>query len=62
MKILSRKLLVQEKVDRIKNGYSAYAETAELANLVKKEIRALNLDVHEDVTEMGSWFIPNRAK
>jgi hypothetical protein len=58
MQVMNRKKLVKEKIDRIKNGFSAYAETVEIANLLKKEILALNLNVHEDVTEIGSWFIP----
>ncbi|MDF0727518.1 hypothetical protein PY093_12545 [Cytobacillus sp. S13-E01] len=60
MKIINRRTIVQEKLDLIKNGYSAYAETFEIANLLKKEIQALNLQVHEDVTDVGSWFIPEK--
>lgn len=51
---------MKEKVDRLKNGYSAYAESQEVATLLKKEIQALNLHVYEDVTEVGSWFIPDK--
>ncbi|MBD8068961.1 hypothetical protein [Bacillus sp. PS06] len=60
MHIIQRKKLVKEKVDRLKNGYSAYAESQEVATLLKKEIQALNLHVYEDVTEVGSWFIPDK--
>ncbi|WP_078545117.1 hypothetical protein [Litchfieldia alkalitelluris] len=62
MQIIHRKKLVKEKVDRIKNGYSAYAESVELANMLKKEIQALNLNVYEDATEVGFWFIPNKIE
>lgn len=62
MHIIHRRRLVQDKIERIRDGYSAYAETIEIANLVKRELEALNLTVHEDVTEHGSWFIPeNRS-
>jgi hypothetical protein len=62
MHIIHRKKLVKEQVDRIKNGYSAYAESVEVANLLKKEIQALNLQVYEDVTEVGFWFIPDKME
>ncbi|MFT4415157.1 hypothetical protein ACLM5H_14945 [Fredinandcohnia humi] len=62
MYIINRRKLLNEKMARIKNGYSAYAESMEIANLLKKEIQALNLNVHEEVTDIGSWFIPERVK
>lgn len=58
MYIINRKKLVKEKIDRIKGGYSAYVETVEVANLIKKELQALKLEIYEDVTDIGSWFIP----
>lgn len=58
MDILSRKKMLNEKVERIKRGYSAYAESAEMANLLKKELGIQKLKVYEDITEFGSWFIP----
>jgi hypothetical protein len=60
--IFSSKKLAQEKIEHIKNGFSAYVESPELANLIKKEIQLLNLDVYEDATDIGFWFIPNRKK
>ncbi|APH04096.1 hypothetical protein [Bacillus weihaiensis] len=62
MKVLNSKKLAQEKLDSIKKGFSAYAETPELANLIKKEIQNQQLDVYEDATEFGFWFIPTRIK
>jgi hypothetical protein len=55
------KRLVKEQVDRIKGGHSAYVETAEMANMVKKEIQVLSLEFYEDVTDIGSWFIPIKS-
>ncbi len=62
MYILNSKKIALEKVEHIKNGFSAYVETAELAGLIKKELQKLQLDVYEDETDLGFWFIPNREK
>ncbi|MGM0874890.1 MAG: hypothetical protein ACQEWV_08820 [Bacillota bacterium] len=62
MYIFNSRKLAQEKLEHIKNGFSAYVESPELANLIKKEIQVLKLDVYEDNTEFGFWFIPNREK
>ncbi|MCA0986336.1 MULTISPECIES: hypothetical protein [Bacillales] len=56
--VINRKQLAKSKVADLMNGRSAYAETKELATLIKKELQSLNIDVHEDVTNFGSWFIP----
>lgn len=58
--IFSSKKIAQEKIEHIKKGFSAYVESPELANLIKKEIQVLNLDVFEDATDIGFWFIPNK--
>ncbi|MEK5500670.1 hypothetical protein [Bacillus sp. FSL M8-0168] len=58
MYIYSYHKLARDKVNRIKLGYSAYAETDILASLIKKELKAQNISVYEDVTDFGSWFIP----
>ncbi|MFD1737108.1 hypothetical protein ACFSCX_11150 [Bacillus salitolerans] len=56
--IINRKQLVREKLQQILSGYSAYAETKEVANLLLKELQALNIEVYVDNTNIGSWFIP----
>jgi hypothetical protein len=60
--IINRKQLVREKVQQIIAGYSAYAETKEVATMLKKELQILNIDVYEDSTNFGSWFIPIKAE
>ncbi len=55
---MSQKKLVKDMLQQIISGYSAYVESKEAADMLKKEIKLLNLDVHEDCTEIGSWFIP----
>ncbi|MDR7073773.1 hypothetical protein [Fictibacillus barbaricus] len=59
--IINRKELAREKVKEIQNGFSAFAETKEVAELIKKELLKLDLKVHEDVTDVGSWFIPEKS-
>ncbi|MTH52861.1 hypothetical protein GKZ89_05515 [Bacillus mangrovi] len=61
MEVLTQKLFIKEKVERIMSGYSAYAESPEMASLLKKEISKLKLSVYEDVTDIGSWFIPEAS-
>ncbi|MRX71741.1 hypothetical protein GJU40_06070 [Bacillus lacus] len=58
MYIINRGQIVREKIIRLQNGYSAYVETFELAQKLKQEISILNLNVYEDKTEFGFWFIP----
>ncbi|MEH7226445.1 hypothetical protein V7112_21745 [Bacillus sp. JJ1566] len=59
---INRRKLLNEKMARIKNGFSAYAESPDVINAIKKEIQALNLNVLEEVTEVGSWFIPVKVE
>lgn len=62
MYILNNRKLAQEKLETIKRGFSAYEESPEIADLIKREIRVLQLDVYEDATEFGFWFIPNKER
>ncbi|AFJ63092.1 conserved hypothetical protein YtzJ [Bacillus velezensis YAU B9601-Y2] len=50
--------MAKDHAARIRQGYSAYAETDTLASLIKKELQICNLRVYEDLTEFGCWFIP----
>ncbi|MDG5786989.1 hypothetical protein QA612_05750 [Evansella sp. AB-P1] len=61
MKIMSRRQLAKEKVKTIQSGYSAYAETKEVSELIKKELHSLGIEVEEDRCSLGSWFIPTKA-
>jgi hypothetical protein len=56
--IISRKQLAKEKVEKLKNGFSAYAETEEVAELIQKELDAVAFPVYVDQTSIGYWFIP----
>jgi hypothetical protein len=56
--ILNRKEIALRKVEKIKNGLSAFAESKEVSDLIRKELEKQSIIVHEDKTEVGSWFIP----
>ncbi|GGE17293.1 hypothetical protein GCM10011571_18710 [Marinithermofilum abyssi] len=56
--IISRKKLARAKLEKLKRGYSAFAETEEVAELIEKELDGLDLQVHIDRTSVGTWFIP----
>ncbi|QDP40851.1 hypothetical protein [Radiobacillus deserti] len=60
MFIIHTRRLVDEQMDRLANGYSAYAETNELTRLMQREINKRNLPVILDQTESGCWFIPEK--
>ncbi|SDW97243.1 hypothetical protein SAMN05444487_10878 [Marininema mesophilum] len=56
--IINRKQLAKAKIEKLKRGYSAYAESKEVAQLIEKELGRLNLPVFIDRTAIGYWFIP----
>lgn len=58
MFVMSRSKLAKEKVKAIQAGYSAYAETETISNLIKKELNSLGIEVIEESNTLGSWFIP----
>src|SRR5690606_33654011 len=59
--IINRKILAQEKLENLKRGYSAYAETEEVARLIQRGLAHLNLNVYIDRTPLGWWFIPEKS-
>ncbi|GEN45898.1 hypothetical protein [Alkalibacillus haloalkaliphilus] len=58
MFVVCKRRMANEKVNNLRNGYSAYAETEELIRLMKRRINSNNLDIYEDQTDIGCWFIP----
>lgn len=56
--IISRKQLAKAKVEKLKRGYSAFAETEEVAQLIEKQLGEIDLPVYIDRTPFGCWFIP----
>ena len=59
--IINRKSLARKKLENLKQGYSAYAETEEVARLIEKELANLNIPVYIDRTPIGWWFIPEKS-
>lgn len=60
--IINRKHLAKAKLEKIKKGYSAYAETEEVAQWIEKELANLDIPVHIDRTPHGYWFIPEKQE
>ncbi|QSS99224.1 hypothetical protein IMZ31_14185 [Pontibacillus sp. ALD_SL1] len=58
MLIMNRKRMVEDKLDRLTKGQTAYAESRELIRLVKREIENRQISVLMDETDSGCWFIP----
>lgn len=58
--ILDRHKLIQSKIRLLEKGFSAYTDSEEVARLVKKEIEKRKLNVLEEITPIGSWFIPQK--
>jgi hypothetical protein len=56
--VINRKEMARAKIEQLKNGFSAFAETSEVAEFIEKELANLNIPIHVDRTPMGSWFIP----
>ncbi|QKG83935.1 hypothetical protein GXN76_05220 [Kroppenstedtia pulmonis] len=56
--IISRTQIALAKVEELKNGYSAYAETQEVARKMEKQLQGMDISVHIDKTPIGYWFIP----
>ncbi|MBU5468106.1 hypothetical protein KQI49_14855 [Virgibacillus sp. MSJ-26] len=52
------RIMREQKVNLLKNGFSAYAESAELIRLIKRDIFNYALNVFYDETSSGCWFIP----
>lgn len=58
--IISRRQIAKAKVKKIKDGFSAFAETQEVIDLIRKDLDKLQIPVHIDKTEQGCWFIPEK--
>ncbi|MGA8944111.1 MAG: hypothetical protein WB502_15565 [Thermoactinomyces sp.] len=60
--IISPRKIAQAKVEKLKDGYSAFAETEKVATLIRKQLKDLDIQVVIDKTEHGYWFIPQDSK
>lgn len=57
---MNRKRMVEDKLEQLNKGQTAYAESRELIRLVKREIENQQIPVFTDETESGCWFIPQK--
>ncbi|WP_138415333.1 hypothetical protein [Aquibacillus sediminis] len=60
MFVLSRRLMVKEKIDRLNNGYNAFAESDDLVQRLNREIEDQQMPVICEVTDNGCWFFPEQ--
>lgn len=59
--IMNRKELARIKLENIKKGYSAFTDSEEIANILKRHVNTLDISVHIDQTALGCWFIPEKV-
>lgn len=62
MHVISRRQLAKTKLEQLKNGYCAYAETDKVAKMIEDGLEELPFAVHIDRTPIGYWFIPETSK
>ncbi|WP_240374619.1 hypothetical protein [Bacillus piscicola] len=54
--------LISQKVEKVKAGYSVFVESTELIEKIRNLLAENDIQVHEDQTDQGSWFIPVNKK
>ncbi|BAC14136.1 hypothetical protein ACFQ4N_06495 [Oceanobacillus iheyensis] len=47
-----------KKIQLLRQGFSAYAETKELIRLMENSIKKENITVQYDYDHAGCWFVP----
>lgn len=60
--IINRGQIARDKLDHLQNGQTVFADSPEIIERLRKAIEELSLDVVEDVTERGTWFIPQETE
>jgi hypothetical protein len=60
--IINRRQMARDKLQLIRQGYSAYAENKEVCDYIEKELSSLNMPVRIERTPLGCWFIPEVEK
>jgi hypothetical protein len=56
--LLNRRALAKNKLEQLRNGQTAYAETFEVSDYLEKQIADLEMNVVIDRTDRGNWFYP----
>ncbi|WP_070120532.1 hypothetical protein [Bacillus marinisedimentorum] len=58
--VVHNKRMAEEKLRRLQQGYCAYVESKEVAALIKKQLNELHIPVHEEITDRGYWYTPEK--
>ena len=61
MLVMSRRAIAGEQLERLKKGYTAFAESEEVKKIIKQEAQKLHLTIICDETDNGCWFIPEKV-
>lgn len=56
--IIRERTLCNLKMESLKNGHNAFAESENLIHLIEKEVARENLDVLFERTPSGCWITP----
>ncbi|EPE62889.1 hypothetical protein EVJ27_02210 [Exiguobacterium sp. SH3S2] len=56
--IINRGKIARDKLELLQNGQTVFADSPEIIERLRKYITEYQLDVVEDVTDRGTWFIP----
>lgn len=62
MLVIHHHRMRDNKMEQLKNGYTAYCESPELIRLMKRRINKEHLHVLCEETSSGCWFIPVEGK
>lgn len=57
--IILDRTLCNQKMESLKKGQNAFAESEKLIHLIEKEVARENLDVLFERTSSGCWITPN---
>ena len=60
--IISDRELCNQKIESLKNGHNAFAESEKLIHRIEKEVVKENLKVLFERTPAGCWIIPVRKE
>ncbi|WP_214760859.1 MULTISPECIES: hypothetical protein [Exiguobacterium] len=56
--IINRGKIARDKLENLQNGQTVFADSPEIIDRLRRYIAEYQLDVVEDVTDRGTWFIP----
>lgn len=60
--IINRGQIARDKISALQEGQTVFADSHDIIQRLQKAIQELDLDVVEDVTDRGTWFIPRDTR